>query len=520
MAELPRLITLMTLQNFFEYDTKEGELHATLRYTSNKIISEDNFTLFEVEKSSSSVGGMVHIKSAYNNRYLRLNPTGGVLITATADELEEDTAKRSCTLFRFFISGDHVRFVLQADNAQWGVMPNHNLGRVLAVQEVRDSDSERPEIYALSLPFVDMTNLAILPKHVMFKSNNGNYLRARTDQNLEFVANDPTDPRVHHIATISSFTGAVSLLSTRFNLYWGRIAGDWLQSYSRNLVRGTLFLPVRQSFGTQSNTIALLNTDNNRYCERWTSGRDAGRIRASSSTIPLTALLTVEEAVRDREITDIRYRIDEDARMYNMVPLQSLSQTVYNYGNHDERQTVGFTYREVIKEKFTSSHSWKLSVKTTVRVRLIPIILEGKITTTASYGGSVEWSKEKIEDKTSTGSTTATVPARSSTRVTLIVGQGSMDVPYSYRQNDILMDGTFEGKTMHDGLFSGLNTFEFQYIIDPPQPLPSSARSPTGHDDIVIVPGESRDLPRTAISSVFDEVNVEGKEEEAKPSKL
>ena len=132
MAELPRLITLMTLQNFFEYDTKEGELHATLRYTSNKIISEDNFTLFEVEKSSS-VGGMVHIKSAYNNRYLRLNPTG-VLITATADELEEDTAKRSCTLFRFFISGDLVRFVLQADNLQWGVMPNHNQGRVLAVQ--------------------------------------------------------------------------------------------------------------------------------------------------------------------------------------------------------------------------------------------------------------------------------------------------------------------------------------------------------------------------------------------------
>ena len=134
-----------------------------------------------------------------------------------------------------------------------------------------------------------------------------------------------------------------------------------------------------------------------------------------------------------------------------------------------------------------------------------------------STTGSVEWSKEKIETKTASGSTTATVPARSTTRVTLI---GFMDVPYSYRQNDILMDGTFEEKTLHDGLFSGLNTFEFQYIIDEPESLPRSARPPAGHDDIVIVPGESRDLPGLAISSVYHGVKGEGKEEELVPTEL
>ncbi|XP_021744011.1 uncharacterized protein LOC110710053 isoform X2 [Chenopodium quinoa] len=501
MAGLPRLITLRG-NRFFQYETEEGELHATVRNTSDTIISENNFTLFEVV--SSRVQGMVHIKSRFNNRYLRLNPTG-VYIYATADELEEDRAKRSCTLFRVVVSGYNVRFFHQSDNVERGVIYYQN--GVLGVQG----------IHTYSLLFRDMTDFVILPKHVMFKGNDGNYLRARKNRNLEFVANDPTDPRVHHIATVSPLSPSFSLLSPRFNLYWERINGDWLQcNSSRPFIVNTAFRPVRQGFGSQNNTIALLNTNNNRYCERWTSGGNAGRIRASSSTVPPTAVLTVEEAVRDREISDIRYRL-EDARIYNMVPLQAVSQTVFNYGNHDERQEVKFTYREVIEEKFSSSHSWKLSVKATIRVRLIPVILQGKLTTTASYGGSVEWSKMKRIERTVTGSTTATVPARSSRRVTLIVGQGSMDVPYSYRQSDILMDGTFEEKTMHDGLFSGLNTFEFQYTLEEPESLPRSARPPIGHDDIVIVPGETMDLPRMAISRGVDEVEVEGKEEELVP---
>lgn len=493
----------MSSSRFFQYETGTGELHATLRNTSDTVISENNFTLFEVV--STRARDVVHIKSCYNNRYLRLNPTG-VYIYASADELQEDRSERSCTLFRVVISGNNVRFFHQSDNVERAVIIYQ--GGVLGVRQGNQ---------AFNLLFRDMTNFVNLPKHVMFKGNDGNYLRARKNRNLVFVANDPTDPRVHHIATLSPLSGNFSLLSTRFNLYWERINGDWLQcNSSRPFAANTVFRPVRQGFGIQNSTIALLNTNNNSYCERWTSGGNAGRIRASSSTVPPNAVLTVEETVRDRKISDIRYHL-EDARIYNMVPLQAVSQTVFNYGNHDERQVVKFAYKEVIEEKFTSSHSWKLSVKATIRVRLIPVILQGKLTTTASYGGSVEWSKMKRIERTVTGSTTATVPARSSVRVTLIVGQGSMDVPYSYRQSDILMDGTFEEKTLHDGLFSGLNTFEFQYTIEEPQSLPRSAMPPIGHDDIVIVPGETIDLPRMAISREVDQVKVEGKEDELVP---
>ncbi|XP_021766926.1 uncharacterized protein LOC110731369 isoform X2 [Chenopodium quinoa] len=498
MAGLPRLITLMRSSRFFQYETEEGELHATVRNTSDTIISENNFTLFEV-KSSKVHQGMVHIISLYNNRYLRLNPTGA-FISATADELEEDRAERSCTLFRFVISGNKVRFFHQSDNVERNVVVYQ--GGILGVQGIN---------ITYNLEFTDMTNFVILPKHVMFKGDDGNYLRARKNKNLAFVANDPTDPRVHHIARLSSPRVArFSLLSPRFNLYWQRMNGDWLQCNSSvPFATNTTFRPVRQGFGDQNRSIALLNTTNNRYCERWTQGGSAGRLRASSSGIVRTALLTVEEAIRDREISDIRYRL-EDARIYNMIPLESRSQIVYNYGDNEEIQKVSFTYSEVIEEKFSSSHSWKLSAKATIRVRLIPVILQGKLTTTASYGGSVEWSQKKTIERTVTGSTTATVPARKARRVTLIVGQGFMDVPYSYRQRDILMDGTFEEKTMHDGLFSGLNTFELQYILGEAEDLPRSARPPIGHGDIVIVPGETKVLSTMAISR---EVDVEGKED-------
>lgn len=491
---------------FFQYETETGQHHAVVRARSNTIISENNFTKFEVV--SSSVRGMVHIRTCYNNRYWQLKSTGNHLY-AIADEPEEDRSKRSCTLFRFVISGDRVTFFHQFSNTERHVVVYE--GGFVGPLWANIPGGHR-------FRFRDMTSLVILPKHVLFKGDNGNYLRARKGGWLEFVANDPTDWRVHHISTLVPNTGDVRLLSPRFNLYWQRISNDWLrcdagETGQQNLLN-SIFRPVRQTSSSQGTTIALLNTTNNRYCQRWTSGGNAGRIRASALNIPSNALLTVEEAVRDREISNIRYHI-EDARTYDMIPIRSVPQIVYNYGHSEAITKVGFSYLEVMEDMFSSSHSWKLSVTTTVKVRFIPKIVEGKLTANASYSGEVKWSKKNRSEERITSSTNAPVPARSITRVTLVVAQGSMDVPYSYKQRDVLMDGSLDIKDMHDGLFSGLNTFELQYIISEPQSLPPNANPPPGQDNIVIVPGESTDLPRMAIPRTFvvDEFKVEGKDQ-------
>ncbi|XP_010670118.2 uncharacterized protein LOC104887222 [Beta vulgaris subsp. vulgaris] len=506
MAILPRFITFMFNSSYFQYETEIGQNHAAVRATSNTIISEKNFTKFEVV--SSSVRGMVHIRTCYNNKYLQLNPSG-VYYYATADEPEEDRAKRSCTLFRFVISGDNVTFFHQVSSAERPVIVY--VGGFLGV-----TFASSPGAYRFR--FRDMTSLVILPKHVLFKGDDGNYLRARKGRWLEFVANDPMDWRVHHISTLVPNTGDVRLLSPRFNLYWQRINSDWLkcdagETGHQNLLN-SIFRPIRQSSSSQGTTIALLNTTNNRYCQRWTSGGNAGRIRASALNVPSNALLTVEEAVRDREISNIRYHID-DARTYDMIPIRSVPQIVYNYGHSEAITKVGFSYTEVMEDMFSSSHSWKLSVTSTVKVRFIPKIVEGKLTANASYSGEVKWSQKNRTEERITSSTNAPVPARSITRVTLVVAQGSMDVPYSYKQRDVLMDGSLDIKDMHDGLFSGLNTFELQYIIGEPQSLPPNANPPPGQDNIVIVPGESRDLPRMAIprTLVVDEFKVKGKDQ-------
>ena len=53
----------------------------------------------------------------------------------------------------------------------------------------------------------------------------------------------------------------------------------------------------------------------------------------------------------------------------------------------------------------------------------------------------------------------------------MFLSRGRMDVPYSYKQRDILFDGTTRVTQLHDGIFIGVNTFVSRFVISEPESL-------------------------------------------------
>ena len=56
-----------------------------------------------------------------------------------------------------------------------------------------------------------------------------------------------------------------------------------------------------------------------------------------------------------------------------------------------------------------------------------------------------------------------TVPAMTKVTVTMTATQASCDVPFSYTQRDILTNGKYVIYNLDDGVYKGVNAFNFKY---------------------------------------------------------
>ncbi|CAK9328560.1 unnamed protein product [Citrullus colocynthis] len=116
---------------------------------------------------------------------------------------------------------------------------------------------------------------------------------------------------------------------------------------------------------------------------------------------------------------------------------------------------------------WTSSISTKLlDVKTGVRLG-VPLILDGKtISTTSSFSGEYKWGETITKSENTNGIThEVTVPAMSTITGTLYATKGSCDIPFSYKQYDVLIAGNSVEYFLDDGVFLGTNYYNFKYDI-------------------------------------------------------
>ncbi|KNA15585.1 hypothetical protein SOVF_096930 isoform A [Spinacia oleracea] len=464
MGELPRFIVLGRPTGgvtYLRYVVERGAQHRRLHLSSPEVISERNFTKLEVVRAPPTIGrDMVHIRSCYNNKFLVLESEGSNVFVAEADEPEVDRSIWSCTLFRVTYVNNRLSLLLQSSNAQHSVqvLSNSSLGIV------------RNSPFAYWFDVTNMSTLAILPEYIAFKGDNNRYLNSRhirTQNRLKYESTNLLDNGVHH-QTQTLRNGNVRFRSIHFGRFWRKSNPEWIFGDSDDRTGSdinTVFRPIK----LDGNKISLLNLGNNRYCMRRVQGGQpklVDTLTASSSTVGPLTVMEVEEAVRQREIYNIHYNMDE-SRVYNVAPFESgnVTQDTYNLTPLPVVKRVGFKYTQVTRETFNSSHSWKVAYNSKIKVTVIPKFVEGEATLEASYDGKVEWSELNETIITQTKDLFIPVPPMTKSIVTLILGRGSVDVPFSYEQRDILPNGREVHKHMEDGLFSGLNTEVFTHTV-------------------------------------------------------
>ncbi|CAO2825044.1 unnamed protein product [Amaranthus hypochondriacus] len=397
---LPSVIGLGFNGMYLEYiaDESQGQWHKRVRPTSRMVLSENNFTRFIVTVSRTS--GLIHLQTAFNKKYLRLETESGNFIAATADEPEEDRSKWSCTLFRRVLQNGQLGLVLQAQNGQHGVRIFNN-----SLNVARNTNNP--------IHFFTITNMdqrVLLPRNIVFTGDNNHPLRARRNNWLQFLATNAQDPRLHHVVETLP-NGDVRIIATRYNLFWRKSPNRewiWCDGPRNNPGRDSVFRPIRLNSNNQE--IALMNMLQGRYCQRWPWGTNYDCLTASSGNIIPLTVMRVGEAIRERRITDIVYRIDE-ARVHGKVPIRSRQQSVENLGPNEAPQNVEFTYTEMTESTFSSSHTWKISYTSTLRVSLVPKLVTGTIQLSASASGSYTFNEVSRISVTDTGSVSGTVMA-------------------------------------------------------------------------------------------------------------
>uniref|UniRef100_A0A5B6Z2I7 Agglutinin domain-containing protein n=1 Tax=Davidia involucrata TaxID=16924 RepID=A0A5B6Z2I7_DAVIN len=454
---LPRFVVLKSKYNdkYLSYIKEDVQVHGFLRFSGEEVVSP--YAKYEVEPAKSG-NGLVHIRCCYNNKYWVRWSQNHWWIVAGADEPEEDQSKWSCTLFKpVYVDATTVRF------------RHVQLGHYACLWRTGDAfdscsfaGSEAPDKDQCDVcTFIDWESLLILPKHVAFKGDNGKYLAARWTENhpyLQFDSSDIGDPTVGNEIFITG-DGSVRIKSDYFGKFWRR-SPNWIWADSEDTSSNnsdTLFSPIK----VDNKVVALRNLGNNNFCKRLTTEGKTSCLNAAVSTIAREARLEVEELVLSRSIYNVNYRL-MDARIYNQSVLTMANGNAINRTQVPNTVEVKLEYTETKSQTWNASVSLKLGVTTSIQTG-IPLIAEGKIEISAEFTGEYQWGSTKESNTTLATTYTVTVPPMTMVKVSLLATKGSCDVPFSYNQRDTLTNGQQITSTMDDGIYTGINCFNFKY---------------------------------------------------------
>lgn len=464
MSVLPRFIALESaaVEKFMYFVEEEVDLHGAVMAHGETLLSP--YAKLEVEPARSGAVNHFNIRSCYNNKYLtRGSRRNFVMITCDANEPQEDTSLRTCTLFQpLFVTIQNRNFIrlVFAFDGRYANVTSRNTPptNYLAF----NSSAVNRGLFTVS----DWVSLYILPKYVTFKGDNEEFLSARTIERrsyLQFASEDIGDPTVGH-EVFPLRDGAIRLRSNHFGRFWRR-SPNWIWADSTDTTDNnldTVFWPIRVTEG--GNIVALRNLGNNNFCSRLTTEGKESCLNASVTTISREARLEVHETVLSRDISNVQFRL-MDARIYGENVLTVANGDATNRGTEPNTVTIRFLYSETESRSFNSSVSLKVGVETKIKTG-IPFIVRGQITVSTEFEGAVEWGSTSETTKELETTYTVTVPPMTSMRVRLLATQGKCDVPFNYTQRDTLTNGQIVTTIMNDGVYTGANCFNFTYDTD------------------------------------------------------
>ncbi|KAL1538244.1 hypothetical protein AAHA92_27008 [Salvia divinorum] len=392
-----------------------------------------------------------HLRFTYTNRYWQKNADDDTIV-AVLTKPEEDTTKPSCTLFEITQQSDVLYFTHVQTG--WRVMLNNSTrGFYVAKNSV-----------GAPLGFFDWDTLVKLPSHVAFKGNNGAYLKAFNAESnyLQFGSDDPNSILSGHQVSLTR-DGHVRIKSDFYGLFWRRDP-NWIKADSGDITANnieTLFWPVK----VEDNIIALKSAGNNNFCKRLSYDGKDNLLNAAVSTITDEARLEVQELVNEREIYNVRYRM-EDARVYEETPYMAGTTTVTNHADEAASIEVTLKYEDTTSYSFTRSVSVTAGVTSSIKAG-IPGIGEAGIEVMTQISTEFEWNDTTSVTKEISAAGTVPVPAKSSAVVHYVGTTASCDVPFSYTQKDkSSTDGKITQTDQIDGVFTGVNSYNFQFTVE------------------------------------------------------
>ncbi|KAK9146573.1 hypothetical protein Sjap_006476 [Stephania japonica] len=474
MALAGKTILLLSSTNrqYLRYiDTKDdAKLGGFLRSSAEGVRSP--YARFVVEKAKN-FEGLVHIKCCFNNKYWMRRSETEDWIVASADKPDEDQSKWSCTLFEpINVGGDDQTFLFRhtqlgqytclwpEDIDEFGINVIHPRPKSPYVACLYARATTTTDSYCAVCKVVDWDTVVIFPDHVAFKGDNGCYLSAQTvkgEPHLQFSLNDIADSTVGNEVYVT-YEGAIRLKSKHFDKFWRCsrdrwILGDASEPISR--FNDSLFWPVKIS----NNVVALRNVNNNLFCKRLTADNKTSCLSADATEMVKEAQLHVEEHVKSRYIYDVEFRTN-DSQVVVEEAYMGVSEVVENATHQSNTVEVKISYKDTKTKTWKSSVSVGVGGKITFKTR-IPFIADGKIVISGEAEGEYEWGETETTSTTVETAYTVVVPPMSKMKVTLLATKGICNVPFSYHQRDQLWNGKYVTQKKDDGMYNGVNFYNF-----------------------------------------------------------
>ncbi|PRQ53177.1 putative aerolysin, Agglutinin domain, aerolysin-like toxin, beta complex domain-containing protein [Rosa chinensis] len=416
---------------------------------------------FEVVTANTGTG-LVHIRCSHNKKFVRWRTQHQGYLSPEADEPEEDQSIWSCTLFQPQVAedGDPKKVLLfHVGSKQYARAINEGGVTYMRTDVIWNNQS--------TFYITDLESLVILPKHVAFKANNDRYLQHADSNQLRFMSTDKGIPESwFEVDTDGDGRARIKVFNSLSNnhlRFGGASFGNaiFADGNSNGFPAPTLFLPVK----VDSSTVALKCLGNNRFCTRHTGSiQDGLSANETSTSISNSARFRLEELVLSRRIYNTNFDL-ANAIIYGETPITMATANASNNSSVDNTVEFKFAYTESKSSTWSSSHSWMVGVSVTVSLN-IPFGLGGVETTYyGEYNGSYEWGETITTENTLETTYTATVPANTSISVSLMSTKGYCDVPYSYYQRDVLYNGETVVYKKDDGLYTGINSYNFHYVV-------------------------------------------------------
>ncbi|KAF4349257.1 hypothetical protein F8388_024224 [Cannabis sativa] len=391
-----------------------------------------------------------------------------VILASSDDPIEKDLPEQPGTWFEVTKDSDNNSFKFTHVATQRCAAFYHDSLYAFSSIPPADGDAKMMEFDIL-----DWQSLVLFPKTttVAFLGPNNKYLSSNGDNHVMlFNSDDITDASIAHQIFIVG-DGYVCVKNISTGKFWRKILYNWICAVGDNMDEGAVFWPVKVA----DNSVALLFKNyirsEDRYIQIFTDQYVNG-LNANGPKITSDNTLVVVDTVGSRSIYGINFR-PEESRIYKVKALEKAHASAKNFDEKEHNTlTLAFSYKTSSSTTFSAGVSLKIGVHPSVEVDVIPEIVKMKVETSAELTGTVGWENTQTVETTTESTYTVIVPPKTRTTVTLLATQGMCDVPFSYTQRDVLRDGSVIIHNLNDGIFTGLNTFDMDFVAqnEPLQP--------------------------------------------------